>query len=39
MALGTWFASIAITTNYIMYKIGLKDKKYGIKIKLQAWPT
>jgi hypothetical protein len=39
MALGTWFANMAITPNYIMYKIGLEDKKYGIKIKLQAWPT
>jgi hypothetical protein len=32
MALVTWFASMAITPNYIMYKIGLEDKKYGIKI-------
>jgi hypothetical protein len=31
MAFGTWFVNIGIAPNYIMYKIGLENKRYGIK--------
>jgi hypothetical protein len=31
MALGIWFVSMGIATSYIIYKIGLENKRYGIK--------
>jgi hypothetical protein len=31
MTFGTWFVNMSIAPNYIMYKIGLKNKRYGIK--------
>jgi hypothetical protein len=34
MAFGTWFAYIAITPIYLVCKIGLEAKWYGIKISI-----
>ncbi len=34
MAFSTWFMNMAITPTYIMCKIGLKAKSYGIKLPL-----
>jgi hypothetical protein len=31
MALHTWFENMTIAPNYIVCKIGLKAKRYGIK--------
>jgi hypothetical protein len=31
MALGTWFMNMAIAPSYIVCKIGLEAKRYGIK--------
>jgi hypothetical protein len=31
MAFGTWFVNMSIAPSYIMYKIGLENKRYEIK--------
>jgi hypothetical protein len=31
MAFGTWFVNMGIAPSYIMYKIGLQNKRCGIK--------